>query len=52
MHNNHFLSIEVNIKPSMVSIHWCILKPYLLVCYYRINFYWGFLNEKAEHDFK
>jgi len=27
---------------STVSIHRCILKPYLLVFYHRINFYWEF----------
>jgi len=28
------------------------LKPYLLVFYYRVNFYWELFTEKAEHNFQ
>jgi len=36
----------LEVKKDMVSIHQCILKPYLLVFHYRINFYWEFFRRK------
>jgi len=32
----------------MISINQCIMKPYLLAFYYRINFCWEYYKEKAE----
>jgi len=33
---------------SMISVHQCIMNPYLLVFYCRINFYWEIITEKAK----